>query len=97
MKKDTTKIIDALSHIGGKYKLAIICCVFNGINRFSDISKVVGVTSKQLSKELKDLQKSDILVKIIHNTTPITSEYQLSKRGKALESILNELIAWVKK
>lgn len=97
MKKDTKKIIEALANIGGKYKLSIICCLFNDINRFSDICKEIGITSKQLSKELKDLQKSDIITRIIHNTTPITSEYQLTKRGKALEYILNGLIIWIKK
>lgn len=97
MKKDTSKIIEALTHIGGKYKLSIICCLFNDINRFSDICKEIDITSKQLSKELKDLQKSDLIIRIIHNTTPITSEYQLTKRGKSLENILSELVIWIKK
>lgn len=96
MKNDTKYIIATLSVLGNKYRLPIISCLFNGVNRFSAISKEVSITSKQLSTELKSLQKSNLIIKKTYNTTPVTIQYELTKQGKSLENIILELSNWGK-
>ena len=60
-KKEMMAIHDAMDVLSGKWKIYIISsiCHYNK-RRFSDIlNDVVGISNKMLSKELKELKKSD--------------------------------------
>ncbi|TWI96265.1 HxlR family transcriptional regulator [Mucilaginibacter frigoritolerans] len=86
---------DSLDILGGKWKLQIIFSLKFGRKRFKEIQREIpGITSKMLSKELKDLEMNDLATRYVHNTAPITVEYELSEYGKTLKSVVIELYKW---
>ncbi|MFX1310448.1 MAG: winged helix-turn-helix transcriptional regulator [Promethearchaeota archaeon] len=82
----------ALSYLGKKWTIQIIRDLFKGKKRFSDFLKSnPQISTKMLSLRLKELQNSDLINKTIISTTPVAIEYSLTKKGKALNSILFDL------
>src|ERR1700749_4401215 len=86
---------DSLDILGGKWKLQIIFSLKFGRKRFKEIQREIpGITSKMLSKELKDLEINDLATRYVFNTAPITVEYELSEYGKTLKPVVVELYKW---
>ena len=71
MKKDemTTEqqikhMQDTLYVINGKWKLPVLVAIHQGASRFREIQRSVnGITTKVLSKELKDLEQNKLVVR----------------------------------
>src|SRR3989344_1232769 len=87
MKKEchVTKIIDILSK---KWNLLIIRQLNGSDNakkRFNELIKEInGISSRTLSKRLKELEKAKIIVKRKFKETPPKVEYSLTDSGKQL-------------
>ncbi|WP_306462579.1 winged helix-turn-helix transcriptional regulator [Flavobacterium circumlabens] len=48
--------------LGGKWKLPIINSICNGNHRFTEIQQSIpGITSRMLSKELKDMELNNLV------------------------------------
>ena len=92
------KIIDILSK---KYNLLIIRQLDGGKNvekRFSELVKEVdGISSRTLSKRLKELEKAKIINKTRFNEIPPRVEYSLTDSGKQLIGCFKSLNNWAKK
>ena len=79
----------------GKWKLLILLCLFDDKKRFSEIIKCVPkITTRMLSRELKDLEANKLINRICEKTTHGIVEYQLTSFGKSLWPILEEMIKW---
>jgi DNA-binding HxlR family transcriptional regulator len=88
---------DALYVINGKWKLPILTVVHQGESRFRDIQRSVkGITSKVLSKELKELELNKLIVRKVYDTSPPTVEYTSSNYCDSLQSVVAGLIDWGK-
>ena len=87
---------DALSVIGGKWKLRIICTLHqNGTQRFNDILKrTSGITNAMLASSLKDLEADGIVVRKQYEEIPPRVEYALTAHGRDLWPILHRLAHW---
>ncbi|GAB3985913.1 hypothetical protein GCM10028807_02200 [Spirosoma daeguense] len=86
---------DALYVLNGKWKLPIIIGLSTGPKRFRELQRVVtGITAKVLSKELKELEMNEFLIRNVYNTTPVTVEYELTAYSGSLNSIINALREW---
>jgi len=82
----------ALRYIGKKWSINIIRDTYMGTKRFSEYLKLnPNLSTKMLSARLKELEKGKILQKNIINKHPVTIEYMLTKKGRALNKILYEL------
>jgi DNA-binding HxlR family transcriptional regulator len=95
-KKEMMAVHDAMDVLNGKWKIYIISsiCHYNK-RRFSDIlNDVVGVSNKMLSKELKELEINKLVERTVLNTHPVTVQYELTKHGKTLKTIIDNLTAW---
>jgi DNA-binding HxlR family transcriptional regulator len=93
--KSVLAIKDSLEALEGRWKLLIMLSLSLGNKRFTQISKEVhGITDKMLSKELKNLEANKLVKREMHNTFPPTVEYSITKHGKSLEKVLNELYHW---
>ena len=89
---------DVLDIINGKWKLPILIALSLGNKRFKELERdVEGITPKMLSKELRDLEINDLVVRTVHDTIPVTVEYSLSDYGKTLDSVIVALRDWGKK
>jgi DNA-binding HxlR family transcriptional regulator len=56
--------------------------------------EVQGITAKMLSKELKELEVNELVLRTVRNTTPVTVEYKLTEYGKTLDNVIEELRDW---
>lgn len=88
---------DALYVISGKWKLPILTAVHQGESRFRDIQRSVnGITSKVLSKELKELEQNKLILRRVYDTSPPTVEYTVSNYCDSLQKMTAEMIEWGK-
>ena len=86
----------AMDVIGGKWKLLIIWTISqNEVIRFNDLQrKVDGISSLMLSKNLKELEESNLVIRHQYNEIPPRVEYELSKLSQKLIVVLQSLNEW---
>ncbi|MCP2028544.1 DNA-binding HxlR family transcriptional regulator [Flavobacterium sp. HSC-32F16] len=88
---------DSLYVISGKWKLPILVAIHEGNTRFRDIQRRVNrITSKVLSKELKELELNKLIVRKVYNDSPPTVEYTTSNYCDSLQNVVAGLIEWGK-
>ena len=95
-KREMRAVQDAMDVLNGKWKIAIISsvCYYNS-RRFSDIlNDVAGIFNKMLSKELKELEINKLVKRTVLDTQPITVQYELTKHGLTLKTIIDNLTQW---
>jgi DNA-binding HxlR family transcriptional regulator len=86
---------DTLYVVSGKWKLPILISIHNNNNRFRDIQRSIPkITTKVLSKELKDLEINKLVVRSVYDTSPVTVEYTVSSYCKSLTPLVDEMITW---
>lgn len=87
-------VSDALYVIGGKWKLRIIIAISEGRTRFNDIQRVLGISAKMLSSELKELEMNGFVKRIVHIGTPVIVYYERTDYTETLKDILVALSDW---
>jgi DNA-binding HxlR family transcriptional regulator len=87
---------DVQDLLSGKWKFAIIAGLnYEGKMRFMDLVRHIdGIAPKVLSKELKDLELNHLVTRTVCDTQPITVEYELTKLGYQLETVISEMGKW---
>ncbi len=105
MKKNTKKNSTAtrecpfrqtLNTLDGKWKFAIIyeLCKKDKF-RFKELERQIeGITPRMLIKELKALEKSDIITRKQFAEMPPRVEYSLTKHGATLQPIMSIMSDW---
>ncbi len=77
--KKINYVQDTLYVIGGKWKLPIIIALYHKNSRFKDLKTCIPkITSRVLSKELKDLEANQMVLRTVFNTSPVSVEYTLT-------------------
>lgn len=100
LKRDSTyeicPIEAAINIIGTKWTFLIIRdLLIDGTMRFSDLSRSLsGINPKTLSVRLRELEKFGIVIRTVYPEVPPRVEYELTDKGKSLESIFIELKNW---
>ncbi|MBC6108958.1 winged helix-turn-helix transcriptional regulator [Pedobacter fastidiosus] len=90
-----TAVKDALYVLNGKWKLPLIVSLQDGPMRFNEIQKALeDITPKILSKELKDLELNEFVIRKVFPTTPVTVTYELTPYSETLDSVITELRNW---
>ena len=86
----------ALSVIGGKWKLRLICTLYvDGTQRFNDLlKKTSGITNSMLTASLKELKADGIVLRTQYVEIPPRVEYSLTEHGRELWPILHRLAHW---
>lgn len=87
-----------LETLEGKWKFAIIYELLKKNSyRFKELERQIeGITPRMLIKELKALEKSDIIFRKQYATIPPKVEYSLTKHGATLEPIMTVMSNWGK-
>ena len=83
--------------IGSKWSILIVRELFNenGSLRFSELfRRLEPISSRTLSKKLKELNKYEVIEKIIKSTSPPSTYYSLNEKGKDLASVLRAMAKW---
>ncbi|MDD8018481.1 MAG: helix-turn-helix domain-containing protein [Bacteroidota bacterium] len=88
-------INDALDVLRGKWKIQIINTLTFGKRRFKELQREVnGITAKMLSKELRELEMNELVLRTVRDTIPVTVEYELTDYGTTLDKVIDELSDW---
>ena len=93
---ETCALQGALEKIGGKWKLPVLCSLAaNGASRYNELLRNIrGVSNTMLSKTLREMEESGLIVRREYLEVPVRVEYELPDRARALQPILVELIRW---
>lgn len=86
---------DALEVLAGKWKLQIIIALTFGKKRFKEITREIGgISDKMLSKELKEMERHQLIVRTVYDAFPPVVEYELTPHGKTLHKLIDSLREW---
>ena len=84
-----------VSEVGGKWRPIIIMRISQNINRFGILQRGIdGISKNMLTRELRDLEKNNIISRKIYAEIPPRVEYSLTKKGKSLVPVLDKLNDW---
>ena len=88
-----------LSLISGKHKMVILYCLMEYQPvRFNELRRYLkNISDKTLSTNLKELETDQLIIRKEYPQIPPKVEYRLSKRGKSLMSVLDQLCVWGEK
>lgn len=81
--------------INGKWKLLIYVSIANGNSRFREIERSIpDISSKVLSKELKELEANQLITRTVYDATPALVEYTVTEYSRGLSDVLVALKEW---
>ena len=85
-----------LSLISGKYKPIILYCLMEYQPvRFNEMQRYLkNVADRTLSRNLKELENDDLIIRTVYPQIPPKVEYTLTERGKSLVKVLDKLCDW---
>jgi len=87
----------ALEQIGDRWTLLIIWASLNGITRFDDYQRHLGVARNILSTRLRRLLDLGVLVKRPVHDGARRLEYRVTPKGQDLRSALEQIEIWGEK
>jgi DNA-binding HxlR family transcriptional regulator len=88
----------AVELIGGRWTGAIIQTLLSGPVRYATIKAAIpDITDRMLSERLRSLESEDVLMRRVLPESPVRVEYELTSKGRSLESALREIGAWAEK
>lgn len=88
---------NVLSRIGDRWSLLVLLALHDKAEamRFSDLCRAIpDVSQKMLTSTLRKLEADNLLSRTIYPEVPPRVEYKLTKRGKTLIPLLNQLVDW---
>ncbi|MFY4730566.1 winged helix-turn-helix transcriptional regulator [Nitrospira sp. BLG_2] len=97
-KRSSCPITNVLDLLGDKWTLLVIRDLVLGKRRYQEfLSSPEAMASNILAERLKRLQTGGLIRRRIYQRNPLRYEYVLTQKGKALEPILEAILAWGKK
>ena len=97
ISQNSCSLMDVLEIIGGKWAMPIIYYLSKGKLRFKELERtVVGINTRMLVKELKNMEANGIVIRDVFATIPPTVEYTLTEKGQKLLPSINSLYNWGK-
>jgi DNA-binding HxlR family transcriptional regulator len=86
---------DTLYFIGGKWRIPVINSLCNGNRRFREIERSIpGITTRMLSKELKEMELNKLVKRTVYDDTPVSVEYEPTEYCRTFGKIIMEMINW---
>lgn len=84
-----------LDLIGGKWKALILWHLQAKILRFSELRRTLPkITQKMLTQQLRELEGSGLVSRVVYTQVPPKVEYSLTAAGRSLLPVLEQLCAW---
>lgn len=96
-QEDIKYLKDTLYVMGGKWKLHILLSLGMGNQRFKEIQRSIpGITSRVLSKELKELELNQIITRKVDANLLTKIDYEVLNYCKSFDPIIKLMIEWGK-
>ena len=87
----------AIDEIGGKWKHPILWALKDDKLRFGEFNKILPtISQRMLTKQLRELEKDNLVNRKVYAEVPSKVEYSLTKKGKAVIPILDAIHNWAK-
>lgn len=84
-----------LDVIGGKWKPIILCHLGGQTLRASELDRLMpNASPRVITKQLRELEKDNIVKRKVYNQVPPKVEYSLTKEGRSLREILLAMSDW---
>ena len=88
----------AIEIIGGKYKVAILYYLRESVLRFGELRRLMPLATKRmLTKQLRELERDGMIDRKVFRQVPPRVDYSLTKEGKSIVPILEDLCEWGKR
>lgn len=93
---ETCPLNKAMALIGGKWKMQILCSLFNnGPTRYNHLKRSLdGVSNTVLASALRELERDGLVTRKEYLEVPVRVEYQVTPRSQALIPIFEALERW---
>ena len=93
---DACPLNRALGLIGGKWKMQILCSLYNnGPTRYNQLKKTQdGVSNTVLANALRELEEDRLVTRREYLEVPVRVEYAITEPCKRLIPILDQLGDW---
>ena len=88
----------AIEIIGGKSKVAILYYIRESVLRFGELRRLMPLATKRmLTKQLRELERDGMIDRKVFRQVPPRVDYSLTKEGKSIVPILEDLCEWGKR
>ena len=95
MTQCKSPVSNALSLIGGKWKIAIIYNLRQDPVRFGELKRILSpITQQMLTKQLRELEKDRLIDRKVYEVIPPKVEYSLTNFGQSFMPVLDSLCKW---
>jgi len=85
----------AVELIGGRWTGAIIQALLRGKTRYAALKAAIpDITDRMLSERLRFLEAEGLVTRQVLPDSPVRVEYELTDKGRSLESALTEIGNW---
>ena len=93
---DTCPLNRAMALIGGKWKMQILCSLYNnGPTRYNQLKKTLdGVSNTVLANALRELEEDRLVTRREYLEVRVRVEYAITEPCRKLIPILDELGNW---
>jgi DNA-binding HxlR family transcriptional regulator len=88
----------AVELIGSRWTGAIIQTLLQGKTRYALLKGAIpDITDRMLSERLRSLEAEELVTRWVIADTPVRVEYELTDKGRELDSALHEIGAWAER
>lgn len=94
LSEQTCPVARGLSVIGDRWTMLVLRDCFQGVRRFEDFQRRLGVTRHVLADRLRKLEEEGVLERRPYQRRPPRHEYRLTEKGLALNPVLTTLVHW---
>lgn len=96
---DFQALQNTIDVIGTKWRVQILCSICECRNRkFREIERSIPkLTTRMLSKELKEMETLGLITRTVYPTTPISVEYKETELCHTLIPIFDAMLEWGEK
>jgi DNA-binding HxlR family transcriptional regulator len=87
-------IARSLERVGEWWSILILRDAFQGLTRFDEFQKSLGIAPNMLTRRLNTLVESGLLARRLYSERPPRYEYILTPQGRDFRPVLWALVAW---
>lgn len=84
----------AVKILGKRWNGLIIHQLLEDKKRFNELENEINISAKVLSQRLKELEKEQLINRIVFNEMPVRIEYSLTEKGQSLSQVMDDIQLW---
>ena len=89
------RYLHAVELVGRRWTGAIIRALLPGAARFNALRDTIpDISDRMLAERLRELEAEGVLLRRVIPDTPVRVEYELTEKGRALESVVVAVAEW---